>query len=84
MAQYTQPILTEERSDLYFTDLRAQTAVATDISTAVAAEAVLARAAEGTNATAIAAEATTARAAEGVNDTAISAEVTRASGVEAA
>ena len=76
--------LTEGAANLYFTDLRAQTAVATDISTAVAAEAVLARAAEGTNATAIAAEATTARAAEGVNDTAISAEVTRASGVEAA
>ena len=76
--------LTEGAANLYFTDLRAQTAVATDISTAVAAEAVLARAAEGVNATAISTEATTARAAEGVNDTAISAEVTRASGVEAA
>ena len=76
--------LTEGAANLYFTDLRAQTAVATDISTAVAAEAVLARAAEGVNATAISAEATTARAAEGVNDTAISAEVTRASGVESA
>ena len=76
--------LTEGTANLYFTDLRAQTAVATDISTAVAAEAVLARAAEGANATAISTEATTARAAEGVNDTAISAEVTRASGVEAA
>jgi len=74
--------LTEGTGSLYFTDLRAQTAVASNISTAVAAEATIARAAEVVNATAIAAEASTARAAEVVNADAIAAEITRATGVE--
>ena len=38
--------LAENASALYFTDARAQTAVAADIASAVAAEAVIARAAE--------------------------------------
>jgi hypothetical protein len=76
--------LTEGASSLYFTDARAKTAVASDISAAVAAEAVIARAAEGVNASDIASETTRATAAEGVNATAIGAETTRASGVESA
>jgi len=67
-----------EGTNLYFTDARASAAVAQDITDAVAAEAVIARAAELANANDIAAETTRALAAEGVNATAISDEQTRA------
>ena len=61
--------LGEGSTNLYFTDLRAQTAVAADSATAVAAVAAIARAAETQNANDIAAEITRAQAAEGVNAT---------------
>ena len=76
--------LAEGSTNLYFTDARAQTAVAADIATAVAAEATIARAAETQNANDIAAEITRATAAEGVNATDIANEITRATAAETA
>ena len=67
-----------EGSNLYFTDARAQTAVAQDIADAVAVETSRATTAEGALQTAIDAEVTRATAAEQANATAISNEVTRA------
>ena len=67
--------LTEDAGALYFTPARAQSAVAADISSAVAAEAVIARAAESQNATDIAAEEARALAAEGVLTTNLATEV---------
>jgi len=76
--------LAENAGFKYFTDARAQAAVATDISDAVAAEAVIARAAETQNANDIAAEITRATAAEGVLTTDLATEVSRATGAESA
>lgn len=67
--------LTEHVDAKFFTDARAQSAVAADIASAVAAEATIARAAESQNATDIAAEETRALAAEGVLTTNLATEV---------
>jgi len=72
----------QEGTNKFFTNALAQAAVAQDITDAVAAEAVIARAAELANAGAITAEETRALAAEGVNATAITAEENRATGRE--
>ena len=74
--------LTEGAANLYFTDLRAKDAVASDIAAAVAAEALIARAAESANATSVTNEVARATAAEGVNAAAIVAETNRATGAE--
>jgi|13_taG_2_1085334.scaffolds.fasta_scaffold00020_76 hypothetical protein len=76
--------LAEHADYEYFTDARAQAAVASDIATAVAAEASIARAAETQNANDIAAEITRATAAEGVLTTDLAAEISRATGAESA
>jgi hypothetical protein len=76
-------LLTEGAANLYFTDARAKTAVSSDIASAVAAEAVIARAAEVANASSITNEASTARSAESANATAITNEASRATGIEA-
>jgi predicted nucleic acid-binding Zn-ribbon protein len=73
-----------EGSNLYFTNARAQAAVAQDIADAVSAEAAIARAAEQANASAISAEVTRATAAEEANAAAIAAEETRALAAESA
>ena len=73
-----------EGSNLYFTDARAKTAVASDIAAAVLVETNRATAAEQANTTAITNEATTARAAEQANATAISNEESRALAAESA
>jgi hypothetical protein len=75
--------LTEGAVNLYYTNARAQAAVASDIATAVATEETRALTAEGLNATAIANEITRATSIEGVNATAIGNEATRATGIEA-
>jgi hypothetical protein len=75
--------LSEGATNLYYTDARAQTAVSSDISSAVAAEALIARAAEDANEILINNEVTRAGLAEGVNATAITTEETRATGIEA-
>lgn len=67
-----------EGSNLYFTDARAQTAVAQDIADAVAAEATLREAADTTLTTNLNNEIARATAAEGVLTTDLAAEVTRA------
>ena len=76
--------LAEHADYKYFTDALAQAAVATDISDAVAAEAVIARAAETQNANDIAAEITRATSAEGVLTTDLATEVSRATSAESA
>ena len=73
-----------EGSNLYFTDGRAKTAVASDIAAAVLVETNRATTAEQANTTAITSEASTARAAEAANTTAISNEETRALAAESA
>ena len=72
-----------EGSNLYFTDARAQSAVAQDIADAVAAEATIRSAADTQLTNDLAAEVTRATAAEGVNATAIANEITRAQTEEA-
>ena len=71
-----------EGDKLYFTDAKAQAAVAQDISDAVATETTRASAAEQLLTTSLAAEVTRATAAEGVNAAAITAETTRATNAE--
>ena len=72
-----------EGNNKYFTDARAQAAVAADIAAAVLVEKTRAEAAEAALNTAITTEAARAAAAEQVNADAIAAETTRATGVEA-
>ena len=72
-----------EGSALYFTDARAQAAVAQDIADAVATEKSRAEGVEATLDAAIQAEVARATAAEEANATAIAAEKTRAEGAEA-
>ena len=74
--------LAEGAANLYFTIQRAKDAVASDIAAAVAAEALIARAAESANATSVTNEVARATAAEGVNAAAITAETNRATGAE--
>ena len=74
--------LSEGAANLYFTIQRAKDAVASDIAAAVAAEALIARAAESANATSVTNEVSRATAAEGVNAAAITAETNRATGAE--
>ena len=71
-----------EGSNLYFTDARAQAAVAQDIADAVAAEAAIRAAADTALDTAIQAEVTRATAAEATLTTDLAAEVTRATARE--
>jgi hypothetical protein len=84
IGSFTTDDITEGSSNEYFTDAKAQSAVAADIATAVAAEAVIARAAELQNANDIAAETSRATAAEGVNATDIASEISRATAAESA
>ena len=72
-----------EGSNLYFTDARAQAAVAQDIADAVAAEATIREAADTTLTTNLNNEISRAQAAEGVLTTDLAAEVTRATAAEA-
>ncbi len=67
-----------EGDKLYFTDAKAQAAVAQDISDAVATETTRASAAEQLLTTSLAAEASRATAAEGVNASGLASEITRA------
>ena len=75
IASWDTSMLGEHASAKYFTDARAVTATASAISTAVAAEATIARAAEGVNAAAITTEETRATAAEGVNASGLATEI---------
>ena len=75
IASWDTSMLGEHVDYKYFTDARAVTATASAISTAVDAEAVIARAAEGVNATAITTETTRATAAEGVNASGLATEI---------
>ena len=76
--------LSEDPSALYFTDARAQAAVAADIAAAVLVEKTRAEAAELVLTNDLAAEITRATNAEAANTTAISAEETRALAAEGA
>ena len=84
IGSYDTSDLTEHADYKFFTNARAQAAVASDIAAAVLVETNRATAAEGVNTTAIAAEETRALAAEGVNASAITAEETRALAAESA
>ena len=76
--------LTEDPSALFFTDARAQAAVAADIAAAVLVEKTRAEAAELVLTNDLAAEVTRATAAEAANAADIAAEETRALAAEAA
>mgnify|MGYP001089022964 CR=1 FL=1 len=82
VGSWTTADLAEDASALYFTDLKARTAVAGDIAAAVATETARASAAEVANASAISAEAAARAAADTALQSSLSTEVTRATNRE--
>tara|TARA_R110002096_G_scaffold69149_2_gene166392 strand:- start:15304 stop:19893 length:4590 start_codon:yes stop_codon:yes gene_type:complete len=81
---YSTADIAEAAGSLYFTDVRAQDAVATNIATAVSAETVRATAAEVANAASVSAETSARAAADTALQSALNTEATRASARETA